>query len=183
MTDIAAKQSPSVPIGACSSILFDLLEIEAIRTDGVTQCPAVVAQQLIDEYAALMIAGTVFPPVRVSFDGEQYWLTDGFQRIAAAKTAGQTRISVAIRTGSLTEARWDSYSSNADYGLRRTSADIEIAVKRALVHPNAATLSNVQLAKHLNVPETTLRRWRKCVSSPVDEDTVRVVERAGDVTE
>jgi len=38
-------------------------------------------------------------------------------------------------------------------------------------------MSNRELAKHLNVPEATLRRWRNRLSSSHDADRVRVVRR------
>jgi hypothetical protein len=53
--------------------------------------------------------GTTFPPIRVWWDGSSYWLSDGFQRLAAAKQAGITEITCKIPEGSLTEAQWDSY--------------------------------------------------------------------------
>jgi hypothetical protein len=37
----------------------------------------------------------------------------------------------------------------------------------------------MQIAKHLNVAEITIRRWRKRLSSTGGEDTVRLVSRRG----
>lgn len=95
------------------------------------------------------------------FDGRDYWLTDGFHRVAAWRKCGMKTIRAVVFHGALADAQWDSYSSNRDHGLRRNQHDIDQVIKRALLHPAAITLSNVQIAKHLGVPEATLRRWRK----------------------
>jgi hypothetical protein len=155
------------------------LNISSLRRDGATQCRALLDEYTIAEYQAQMESGAEFPPIRVWFDGQDHWLADGFQRVAAAEKAGRSRIFAEIRTGSLSDAKWDSYRCNSTHGLPRTKADAQTAVVRALEHPNAAPLSNVQLAKYLGIPEPTLRRWRKGLSSPNDEDMVRVAVRKG----
>ncbi len=138
-----------------------VLELHQIRCDGGTQGRAALNQSVIAEYAELMLAGAEFPPVRTWFDGESYWLADGFQRLAAAQSTGSSEIRAEVFYGSLEDARWDSYAANALHGLRRTRADIEVVVTQALRHPNGVRLSNREIARHLNLPETTLRRWRK----------------------
>jgi len=129
------------------------------------------------DYAALMAEGVQFPPIKIWYDSTSYWLSDGFHRLAAARRQGSRTISAIIQQGSLIDARWDSYRANSEHGLRRTKRDLETVVARALKHPNAAKLSNVEIAKHLNMAEATLRRWRKRLSSSSDEDATRLVTR------
>jgi len=50
----------------------------------------------------------------------------------------------------------DSYAVNAQHGLRRSVADIEIVVQRALRHPRAGRLSNNQIARHLGHPRANI---------------------------
>jgi hypothetical protein len=129
-----------------------------------------------------MQAHVQFPPIFVRYDGRDYWPSDGFQRLAAAKLAGLTKIQAEIRPGTEEDAQWDSYAANATHGLRRTAAETEKVIELALRHPNAATLSNVHLARHLHISEPTVRRWRKKLSSSHDEesnDAVRTVSRGG----
>ena len=132
---------------------------------------------IVIEYAALMQTGAVFPPVTVWWDGRHYWLLDGFQRIAAAERAGLSHLAAEIRKGSLQDAQWDSYAANAVHGLRRTSAETKAVVQLALEHSKSRNLSTLQLAKHLHVPEATVRYWRSKLSSQSYEDNVRVVTR------
>jgi hypothetical protein len=40
-------------------------------------------------------------------------------------------------------------------------------------------MSNVQLAKHMGLPEATIRRWRNRLSLPQTEDKIRLVVRGG----
>ncbi len=160
-------------------VSIELLAISKIRTDGETQCRVNVDRSAILEYAELMRSGTIFPPVRVWFDGQDYCLADGFQRLSAAREIGAVFIAAEVLCGSLEDARWDSYAANATHGVRRTKADIEAIVRRALEYPKSHLLSNVQIARHLHVPEATLRRWKKLISSSIDEDTVRLATRGG----
>jgi hypothetical protein len=81
---------------------------------------------VIRQYAALMMGGVALPPVTVWFDGDNYWLTDGFHRIASAEQLGYREIQAAIRLGSLSDAQWDSYSANSHHGLRRSRRRFEL---------------------------------------------------------
>jgi hypothetical protein len=151
--------------------------LSIIRRDGQTQHRRVIHPNVIAEYAGLMRDGVVFPPIRVWWDGKCFWLSDGFQRFAAAELAGFTELLAEIRIGNVSDATWDSYSVNATHGMRRTTEETRRIVRLAVEHPNAKHLSNVELAKHLHLSEATLRRWRKKLSPSGDEDAVRDVIR------
>jgi hypothetical protein len=155
------------------------LPISNILRDGGTQCRVVLDKNSIDKYRDLMEMGVDFPPVSVWFDSKNYWLSDGFQRIAAAEQLARTHIVAEIRLGRREDAQWDSYGCNATHGLPRTGADIKAAVVRAFAHPNSTNLSNGEIARHLGIPESTFRRWRKEISPPNGEDGIRIVNRNG----
>jgi hypothetical protein len=158
---------------------IETLDVERIRTDGGTQGRERVDMLIIKEYAELMRGGVSFPPVRIWFDGSHHWLVDGFQRLEATKLNGVARIAAEVLHGSLEEAKWDSYGANCSHGIRRTEGDMQLVLKRALNHPNATQMSNNEIARHLHLPEATFRRWKKHLSSSRDEDTTRLVNRAG----
>lgn len=65
------------------------LTLDVIRRDGGTQGRITVDAQTVADYAALMLEGVEFPPVRAWCDGTNYWLSDGFQRLARGGTGGQ----------------------------------------------------------------------------------------------
>jgi hypothetical protein len=153
------------------------LPISAIRKDGQTQHRVAINLSIIAEYASLMREGVVFPPVRVWWDGVNYWLSDGFQRVAAAETAGRTQIAAEVFHGSLSDAQWDSYAANATHGSPRGSAETQAVIRLAFQHSNSAKLSNVEIAKHLHLSVATVRRGRNKVSSSHDQDSGSIVNR------
>jgi hypothetical protein len=156
-----------------------VLAIDIIRRDGETQGRVVSDPSVVQEYATLIKLGVEFPPLRVWFDGEYYWLSDGFQRTAAAGLVGIPSLPAVIFRGSIDDARWDSYAANGSHGLRRTRSDIEAVVQRTLEHPRAMHLSTREIARHLSLPEATVRRWRRRSSASRDADEVRTAKRNG----
>jgi len=155
------------------------LHIIDIRKDGGTQTRRSLDASFVRHYCALLKDDIRLPPLRVWFDGTNYWLVDGFHRLAAAESAGFKYITAEVLHGPLEAAIWDSFSANSRHGLPRKKGDVKEVIRRTLQHPTAASLSNVQIAEHIGVPETTLRRWRKRLSSPSGEDTVRQATRGG----
>jgi hypothetical protein len=161
------------------------IPISSLRRDGQTQHRDAIDPKLVAEYAALMNHGDVFPPVRVWWDGNFYWLTDGFHRIAAGESLELPEAECEVFHGSLSDAQWDSYTANSFHGLRRTSTETQKIIWLAFRHPRALQISNVQLGKYLHLPEATVRRWRRKLSSANVEDTageckrdeVRIVNR------
>jgi hypothetical protein len=178
-----ATAAIGIDINTCQGgSVKEILEVrlDDVRFDGKTQHRAAVSQAVVNQYAALMASGIDFPPVTVWFDGHEYWLTDGFHRASAAQAIGWTSIRANVRYGTLHDAQWDSYAANSLHGLRRTHAEVERVIGLALKHSNSETLSNVQLAKHLGIPETTLRRWRQKASPPDPANgNIRIVKRGG----
>jgi len=130
--------------------------------DGGTQPRATLNKEIMEEYAELMRSGVKFPPLTLFFDGENYWLADGFHRLGGALRAAPDKpIEVEVIQGTLAEAQWYSFSANKSHGLRRSNEDKERTVRAALAHPNAASLSNVQIAEHCGVSDWTVRKYRQ----------------------
>ncbi|MCB0075266.1 MAG: ParB N-terminal domain-containing protein, partial [Caldilineaceae bacterium] len=137
-----------------------------IRTDGGTQPRAGIDLDVVAEYADVYLADPLrMPPVAVTYDGATYWLTDGFHRLEAAKTADLARIRAVVEPGTRADAQWRSYAANATHGLRRTNADKERAIRAALRHPNAAEMSNSALAAHLGVTDKSVAKYRQKMES------------------
>ena len=153
------------------------LEISTIRRDGATQHRRSLDEQLVALYVERMSEGSDFPPITVWREVSSYWLSDGFHRLAAAERVGLTHFRAEIRNGTLADAQWHSYGANSANGRPRSCEELQTVILCALEHPRAAALSNVEMARHLNIPEATLRRWRKRLSSPRGEDGVRTVRR------
>src|SRR5438270_477029 len=61
----------------------DLIAIGVIRTGGGTQARAGLSDETIVEYGEALIGGVELPNIDVFYDGEDYWLADGFHRLEA----------------------------------------------------------------------------------------------------
>jgi hypothetical protein len=125
------------------------IPLSSVRKDGNTQHRAAIVIELVNEYAALMAEGLVFPPIRLWWDGEYYWLADGFHRMAAAAAAGAIEISAEVYNGSQSDAQWDSYAANTAHGLRWTANETQRIVHLALTHPHSGSTyiyPNIQFA-------------------------------------
>lgn len=137
------------------------LRIDDIKTDGGTQPRAYLDFKAVDDYTDDMEAGANFPPVTVFYDGASYWLADGFHRVRAAYAANFDSIDCDVRQGTIEDAQWFSFSANRTNGLRRTNDDKQRAVKAALAHPRAASLSDTEIARHCGVSIPTVSGWRE----------------------
>jgi ParB-like chromosome segregation protein Spo0J len=90
----------------------------------------------------------------VFFDGTTYWLDDGFHRVDAAKQAGLATLACDVRSGTLSDAIWESAGANAQHGLRRSNKDKARSVVTALRHPRAKNMSDRDIAEHVGVSHT-----------------------------
>ena len=163
------RKAPAMP-GA--SRRFDTLPLSAIRLDGGTQPRAEIDQLVVDEYCEALKAGVKLPPVDVFFDGETYWLADGFHRVAAHGLAELKKIVVDVLQGTREDAVWFSAGANRGHGLRRTNADKRRAVLTALHHPRGK--SSRAVAEHVGVSPDFVARLRADLSS---KDTSRATAR------
>ncbi len=89
-------------------------------------------EDVANEYAELMKAGTVFPPILVYGEGDKFYLADGFHRVEAAKRSGQSVIQAYVRQGGRLQALESALGANEKHGLRRSNEDKRFAVDKAL---------------------------------------------------
>ena len=108
------------------------IPIASLRLDGGTQIRQERSEETIADYAEKMRAGEVFPPVVAYYDGEEYWLADGFQRVMARGLAGASTIDVDVRPGTQRDAILFACGANAEHGAQRTNEDKRSAVETAV---------------------------------------------------
>lgn len=128
-----------------------MLTLDRLRTDGGTQSRAFVDPAVVADYAAELADGAVFPPVVAFYDGSDYWLADGFHRLAAARQAGQPALAVDLRQGTQRDAVLFSVGANAHHGLRRSNQDKRRAVATLLADPEWAQWSDREIARRAGV--------------------------------
>ena len=116
-------------------------------------------EALVEEYREAMIEGAEFPSIDAIElpDGERI-LGDGWHRCAAAERAGHTDILTKVWRGSYEEAVEFISKRNARHGERRTMADLGKSIKMLRSLAKWQNASNVEIAKHFGLSESTIRR-------------------------
>jgi phage N-6-adenine-methyltransferase len=147
--------------------------ISDIRNDGGTQSRDSLDAATVAEYADAMANGAAFPAVVVFYDGQSYWLADGFHRVAAAKQAGMAQIDADIRQGSRRDAILLSVGANSSHGLRRTNADKRRAVMTLLNDEEWSRWTDREIARRCAVSHDFVNRARKSSLSLNDSDEPR----------
>lgn len=131
-----------------------MLALDKIRLDGGTQW----RKRLDDEHLERLSANVGdLPPLLVFWDGESYWLVDGFHRYEVLTRAERKKFLCIVRDGSLEDARWESFGTNAAHdknGKPLSNAEKREAVIAALKHPKGEKLSTRSLAEHVGVSHT-----------------------------
>ena len=144
------------------------VHIDKIRIDGGTQARACLSDQTVSEYAeAMEDPNTVFPPVVVYFDGKDYWLADGFHRLAAWRQIGRTEIPADVRQGDRRRAILHSVAANSAHGLRRTNEDKRRAVLTLLEDEEWSQWSDREIARKCAVSQPFVSRLRPAVTDNV----------------
>lgn len=137
------------------------IEINKIRTDGGTQTRSIVDQETVKEYRAAMADGDEFPAITVFYDGTEYWLADGFHRVAACKGFALRKYILAdVRQGTQRDAILASVGANAKHGLKRTRIDKNRAVLRLLEDEEWGQWSDREIARRCHVSHPTVANMR-----------------------
>ena len=151
------------------------LPIASIRRDGATQMRAELNPATVTEYSMDMDGDWGnFPPVVVYYDGSDYWLADGFHRIAAyVSNPGRELHTVPadIRTGTRRDAILHAASANSDHGLRRTRQDKIRSVETLLRDEEWAGWSDNEIARRCHVSPTFVGNIRRGLTFHVDSET------------
>ncbi len=125
------------------------ISLGSIRLDGGTQTRVNLDKDVVEEYAENMAGdgAAAFPPVIVFHDEQNdYWLADGFHRVAAAQNIGISDIAADVREGSRFDAFTYSLGANRAHGLRRTNADKRHSVTLALCEQDLCNSSDHVIA-------------------------------------
>jgi hypothetical protein len=153
-----------------------VLALTQIRADDRCQPRATFDSQLVSQYAEEMALGDTFPPVKVFFDGADYFLADGFHRYHAAKSLGLVDIDADVSEGTLRDAILFSCSANAAHGWRRSNDDKRRAVLRLLNDSEWQRRSDREIARQCGVWHPLVFGLRPSptntgISSSMDERT------------
>jgi hypothetical protein len=137
-----------------------IVSVDQVRINGGTQTRAELNQEVVAEYAEAMLLGAQFPPITLFFDSKDYWLADGFHRLAASRQANIGTIPANVRIGSRRDAVLYSVGANATHGLRRTNEDKKRAVTLLLGDEVWSRWSVNRIAQACAVSPTLVTRLR-----------------------
>ena len=154
------------------------LQPETIRTDGGTQARAELNAATVEEYAQAMQEGATFPPIVVYYDGSDYWLADGFHRVAAARSAGQAAVAD-VRPGTRRDAILWAVGANDTHGLRRTREDVRRSIETLLRDVEWGQWSDREIARQVHCDHKTVAAARDRLSGEIPQTDARTVARNG----
>jgi hypothetical protein len=131
---------------AATKPTVELIRRTDVRTD-LTQSRAKIDQETIHEYADLYRDDIPMPAIVVFWDGEFYWLADGFHRYFAQQTLGLEDVQADVREGTQRDALQYSLSANLAHGLKRTNEDKRRSVEIAFSDDEWSTWSDGAIAE------------------------------------
>jgi ParB/Sulfiredoxin domain len=109
-----------------------LLESSIQPREGVTA-------STVNEYAALYTDGHELAPIMVYQEGSEYWVADGFHRVAAAQQAGLSGIAAEVRQGTKRDALLYAAGANK-HGKPMSNED----KRRVVMNWSAACVRHLQ---------------------------------------
>jgi hypothetical protein len=139
-------------------------------------------RDVVEEYAAAMADGAKFPAITVFYDGAEYWLADGFHRMAATEAAGREKINCDVRQGTRRDAVLHSVGANAAHGMRRTNEDKRRAVRVLLEDAEWSRKPDNEIAKLCGVSQPFVGKMRPPPDPSYNGYKIeRTVERNGTI--
>lgn len=161
-----------------------LVDLSHINIDDSVQSRTRFDEGTLQDYKEAWESGVKFPPVYLYFDGQVYWIGDGFHRIKSrinAKIKGN-KIEAIVHPGNRRDAILHSVGANSTHGLRRTNEDKRRAVELLLQDAEWSKWSNCEIARKACVSEFLVRAAREAIFEKIEDDQgVRMVERNGKI--
>jgi len=166
------------------------IPVASIRTDGGTQVRVRIDGDAINDYAGVLDS---LPPITVVWDGEHYWLADGFHRVAAHRQVGSLEIDALVVEGTQRDAILIACGANMEHGVRRTNRDKRNAVRMLLDDVEWSTWSSREIARACGVTDPFVAQLRRAVEGgregganglhPYDVDDDAPEDQGDDVTD
>ncbi len=158
----------------------EYLMLDEIRRDGGTQPRAKIDLRHIQLLEQQIEDGKRLEPITVFYDGESYWLADGFHRWHAHRNQSEDAIACAIYQGSQRDAILYSVGANADNkpALPRNQQDKRQAVLTLLQDPEWSQWSDREISRQCKVSDRTVNRLRQSICVIVADTKVNKDRKA-----
>ena len=148
----------------------ELISLPKIKDPGA-QMRVEMRVETVNDYAEAMLNNADFPPVILYHDGTDYWLGDGYHRVAAARKIERETIKAEVRQGTARDAILCGVGANATHGLQRTQADKRHAIERLISDPEWARWSDRKIAEAAKVDHKTVAKVRRELSGEIPTAT------------
>ncbi|MDF5724392.1 MAG: ParB N-terminal domain-containing protein [Rhizonema sp. PD37] len=162
--------------GSYKSAKVIYLELDEICRDGGTQPRAVINLHHVKLLEEQMEDGQQLEPITVFYDGELYWLADGFHRWYAHRNRQEDAIACVIYTGNRRDAVLYSVGANADNkpALPRSRVDKHRSVITLMQDEEWGTWSDNQIAKQCKVSQPFVSKLRQNLTyNVISENSTR----------
>ena len=136
-----------------------------IRRDGGTQMRGGLHKATLDDYVEDLRAGKQFDAIDIYFDGTDYWLWDGFHRIAAHVIVFGIEASIAakVMAGTRRDAVLAAAGANSRHGLRRSDETKRRSVETLLLDEEWGQWTDREIARRCNVSHPFVAKRREHV--------------------
>lgn len=155
------------------------LRIDQIQHAGDTQIRVQLDLYAVNDYVRAMQDGETFPPVDIFFDGDTYWLADGFHRVESTKRLGRDTIAATIHQGGKRDAILFAIDTNQRYGVRLSNKDKQNMVKMFLTDEVWAEWSDREIGRRCGVDHKTVSAHRESIWGISPDTTSRKSRRNG----
>lgn len=138
----------------------EILSIDLIRVDADTQVRLATSETTVEDYAELISScGGEWPlgNLDVFHDGTDYFCSDGFHRLLAARRVGRASVPCHVHVGTAKDARIFGMTANDEHGLRMTREDKRACVEWLL--DNYPELSHEDVCAKAGVSRSTVTRF------------------------
>lgn len=158
-----------------------LVPLALIKRDGGTQIRAQVSMDVARDYAECIARGDKLPPIDLTYDGTDYYPSDGFHRLIAAELLDAKEIEARVKPGTRRDAILAAVGANSSHGYRRTNADKKRAVEMLVTDPEWSVKSDREIARLCHVGPDMVGRLRPAPVSVGERQTPakREVTRGG----
>ncbi len=147
--------------------------IQDICITGGTQQRS-VDDDVMKRYAALMKDGVEFPPVEITADGKNNYLTDGFHRYFAHLKLGKKYIEAFVVEGTRREAIFVSFSANKTNAFPRQAGTVGGIIEKILKDEEWAKMSQSAIADYVGCTQQYVNKIIKKATSAIPQPSCRI---------
>lgn len=117
-----------------------------------------VDKKVVIQYAERKKAGDNFPLIEITFDGNNYYLTDGFHRVAAARKLGKNYINANVVNGTRRDAKYSSFQANKTNAFPRQPGTLKGIAEEMLKDEEWGKMSIKDMANHIGISERYVKK-------------------------